>query len=62
MYLFTIRLDEFVLDIVAEDAESALTHIHRRFNIINPPKILRTEFIEDLEEDEYIKKAITVDE
>lgn len=61
MYLFTIKLDEFILDIVAENAERALIHIHKRFNIIEPPEILRTEVIDDCEEDEYISKSVSVD-
>lgn len=60
MYLFTIKLDEFILDIVAENAEKALLHIHKRFNIIEPPEILRTEVLDDPEEDEYISKAVSI--
>lgn len=60
MYLFTIKLDEFILDIVAENAEKALLHIHKRFNIIEPPEILRTEVLDDPEDDEYISKAVSI--
>lgn len=63
MYLFTIKLDGFVLDVVAEDAESALLHIHKRFNVVEEPVILRTDFIEDPEEEiEHISKAVNLDE
>lgn len=60
MYLFTVKLDEFILDIVAENAEKALLHIHKRFNIIEPPEILRTEELDDSENDEYISKAVSI--
>lgn len=60
MYLFTIKLDEFILDIVAENAEKALLHIHKRFNIIEPPEILRTEELDGSENDEYISKAVSI--
>lgn len=60
MYLFTIKLDEFILDIVAENAEKALLHIHKRFNIIEPPEILRTEELDNYENDEYISKAVSI--
>ncbi|BDA81606.1 hypothetical protein [Staphylococcus phage vB_SsapH-Golestan-100] len=62
MYLFTIKLDEFILDIVAENAEKALLHIHKRFNIIEPPEILRTEVLDDSEDDEYISKAVSIND
>lgn len=62
MYLFTIKLDEFILDIVAENAEKALLHIHKRFNIVEPPEILRTEELDDYENDEYISKAVSIND